>query len=111
MIVSLEAAKRHLVVDFNDDDQVIGVCLSAACDVCQQYLGRQYSDVEIGSEGAPDVPPAVVAAILMLTASLYEKRAEQTFDVPPMSLPSTVRMLLAPYRLLYVEPEITSEAT
>ena len=96
-LISLELAKKHLIVDFDDDDQLIEGYIAASSSFVQEYLNRTYT-AQSGSEGVTDAPAPVVTAVLILVATLYRDRAEQHVNATPMVLPSTVRMLLAPYR-------------
>ncbi|MEQ1403842.1 head-tail connector protein [Neorhizobium sp. Rsf11] len=98
MLVTLDLAKKHILVEHNDDDDLITTFIEAASGLCEEYLNRTYTEAVSGSDGQTDAPAAVVAAVLILVATLYRDREEQHVDVPPMVLPSTVRMLLAPYR-------------
>lgn len=111
MLVSLDLAKKHLVVEHDDDDDLITAFITAASDLCEQYLGRYYAEVSSGSEGQTDAPPTVIAAVLILVATLYRDREELHVDAPPMVLPSTVRMLLAPYRNFCPDCETASEGS
>lgn len=108
-LVSLTLAKRHLRIDFDDDDTEIEVYLAAAETIVTEYLDRAvYPSAEDSPPGAPpsgddgtalEVTPAITAAILLVLGDLYENREADTEAVGDAVLPKAVRSLLAPYRV------------
>lgn len=64
-VVTLEDAKEHLRVDFDDDDALIASMLAAAEEACRAYLGLAADDL---------APEALAAAIKMHLTRLYEDR-------------------------------------
>jgi uncharacterized phage protein (predicted DNA packaging) len=97
MSLSLEDVKAHLRVLHDDEDALIQRMADAAEALVAVYLG----------DDLPDPTPAPVeAAILLLTADLYENRERQTDK--PLSENSTYALLLNPYRSMCLEPELTS---
>ncbi|MDE3797603.1 phage gp6-like head-tail connector protein [Sinorhizobium meliloti] len=98
MLVTLELAKKHLVVEHDDDNQLITAYIAAASELVEQYINRDYVQLVSGSEGESNAPAPVVAAVLILVATIYARREEDQTNAPPMTMPSTVRFLLAPYR-------------
>lgn len=109
-LVTLTLAKRHLRVDFNDDDAEIEAYLAAAETIVTEYLDR---DVYVeggappsGDDGtAIEVTPAITAAILLLLGDLYENREADPESKGDAVLPRAVRALLAPYRVWRVLSE------
>lgn len=90
MNINLEDAKAYLRVDLEHDDALIESLLLAAKQSVYDYLNRSYDDAEI--------PAPVRAAILMLTADIYELR-EVNSDVA-LYQNKTYFRLLNPYRLV-----------
>lgn len=89
---TLEETKAALVVDFSDDDGLIGTLLDAASESVAQYL-------KIEADGVSPVPSAVKVATMMLTGYLYKNRdkdPEGAFQ--PGYLPAPVLSLLYPLR-------------
>ncbi|PWL18830.1 phage gp6-like head-tail connector protein [Falsochrobactrum shanghaiense] len=93
MAVDLALAKKHLRVDFGDDDAAITLYLAAAVDWTLTYTNR--SEVPIGAEFAFD------AAALLMMAGMYENREAVITGTIQAEVP-TARRLLDPYRLLRV---------
>lgn len=106
-LLDLEMAKRHLRVDFSDDDFVIDLYLGAAERSVTEYLDRVVLPEGTDLPGEEDegydetamlVNPAIQAAILLITSHLYENR-ESVVDSKLVELPMGVRFLLAPWRV------------
>lgn len=93
---TLADAHAHLRV--SGDDEKVAQCLSAAIAAAADYLGRPvpWTD-EDGHE--LDVPDPVHAAILLITATLYDSRHTGR---PLLQYPGAEAALLYPYRLLGV---------
>lgn len=109
-LVDIALVKRHLRVDFEDDDTEIEAYQAAAESIIEEYLDRAvYGDG--GSAPSDDdgtaiaVNAAITAAILLVTSDLYEKRESDTWEADGAVLPKTVRALLAPYRVWRVFSE------
>lgn len=92
MALTLEKAKKHLRVDFDDDDEMIQLYLDAANAWALRYCNRDA--VPAGAEFEFD------AAALLTMADLYENREAQTANVLHENI--SARRLLDPYRLLRV---------
>lgn len=104
-IPTLEQAKLHLRVDFDDDDSLIAVLLQAAVESAANYLGRPIpwprldsnGDPELGGDGQPvidEVPESVNAAIKLELGALYANREPNA----PVQSPA-FKALLLPYRI------------
>ncbi|WP_292047706.1 MULTISPECIES: head-tail connector protein [unclassified Brevundimonas] len=65
LVVTLDDAKEHLRIDFNDDDTLIESMLAAAEEACRAYLGLAAAD---------PAPEVLGAAIKMHLTRLYEDR-------------------------------------
>lgn len=111
-IVDAALVKKHLRVDFDDDDDTIGAYQAAAESIVVEYLDRTVL-ASGATLPAPDdagydqytinITPAITAAILLLVGELYECREadpESNLTVDRNAvLPRAVRMLLAPWRV------------
>lgn len=91
MAVDLAMAKKHLRVDFDDDNDAITLYLAAAVDWTLTYTNRTAAPV--GAASAFD------AATLLMLGDLYEHRE---IGGGPYSENPAARRLLDPYRLLRV---------
>lgn len=110
MLVTLQQAKDHLRVDYDDEDAEITLLSQAAGAAIIDYLksGATFldssGDVPVDSSGDPDgVPYQVQAASLILIAELYKNReAEQDGEVNSQFgygyMPRSVVALLYPLR-------------
>lgn len=102
--VDTALVKRHLRVDFSDDDTEIAAYHAAAENIVSEYVDRiifeDGGSAPSGDDGtAMEVTPAITAAVLLITEDLYEGRGPDAWDGDGAMLPKTVRALLAPYRV------------
>lgn len=89
---TLADAHAHLRVS-GDDDRVLA-CLNAAISVAADYLGRPIPWTD--ADGLiVEVPAPVSAAILLITADLYDRRHT---GKPVLQYPNADAALLHPYR-------------
>lgn len=110
MLITLEQAKQHLLMDHDEDDQHILLLSEAASEAVINYLkdGAEAfleSDgaVPIDSNGDPMVPRVVQAATLIMMAEMYKNREGQPENMTPaqygyLYLNNTVMSLLAQLR-------------
>ena len=87
-MITLAAAKAHLVVTFDDDDDLITRLIAAAGD----HLRSLDVDMSVNP-----LPPAVEQAAMMLIAHFYKYR-EAMSDFQHFSLDIGVDRLVAPFR-------------
>lgn len=91
---SLADAHAHLRV--SGDEVRVQACLDAAIAVAEDYLDRPLPWTD--DDGfIVDVPAPVSAAILLITATLYDRRHTGT---PILQYPMAEAALLHPYRLM-----------
>lgn len=101
-LVELALAKKHLRVDWDDEDGEIAVYLAAAETSVVEYLDRVVQAAEplpANDSHAIVITPPIAAAILLVTADLYERREPPEKNEGEAMLSPTVRRLLAPYRV------------
>jgi uncharacterized phage protein (predicted DNA packaging) len=107
-LITLDDVKRHLRVDYADDDVLIAGYLAAAEDVIGNYLDRKlYAEGATVPDDDPDgivLPSAVRSAIYLLTGHLFENRESVVIGKTAIDLPMAVRFLLAPYRVWRLMP-------
>ena len=72
MIISLEQAKKHLLIDdsFTADDLYILDLITVAEDSVSQHLNVTLDELVVGGS----LPPAVIHAMLLLIGNLYANR-------------------------------------
>lgn len=94
--------KKHLRIDWADDDAIIEVYQTAAEDIVMEYINRPV--YAAGDSPVPDDPyameltPSITAAILLLIGEMYDNREPDRRYFGAM-LPRAVRSLLAPWRV------------
>lgn len=106
-LVPLATFKLHLRVDGTVEDTAIQVYLDGAEAAVAGYLCRPL--IAAGATPAPDshelpIGPAVVSAVMLLGAHLYENREGVVTGTIATALPLSVQFLLAPYRVWAKEP-------
>lgn len=101
-MISLEQAKQHLRVDFNDDDELIMLYIGAATEQIERHIQRKLIATEDERSGGDDllINDALKAAALLFVGNLYENR-EATTD-KPSELPLGYWSLIQPYRVMGV---------
>ncbi|MGP3710686.1 head-tail connector protein [Brucella sp. RRSP16] len=90
--VDLDRLKRHLRIQFDDEDAELEGYLSAAQGSALRYMNRD--TVPTGAEAEVD------AAVLLIAGDLYENRERQS--TAELFENRSARWLLDPYRLLRV---------
>lgn len=102
--------KKQLRLDADDtaEDELLEVYLGAAEQAAANYIGRQlYPAGELVPEGDSYGltldNKAVVAAILMHAAQMYENRETVVTGITASEVPMAYAHLLGPYRILYPE--------
>lgn len=91
MYVALEDAKRHLVVEHNEDDAYIESLIAAAETSVSHMVNRPLSELEVDGE----LPADLVHAIRIVIGKLYAYRegdvvgraAEAAFTLASLFLP------------------------
>lgn len=70
MYLTIAEAKKHLNVDFSNDDDYIGALIESAEDAIQTYINRPLTDVMDGEA----LRPSIKHAIKLLVANWYDNR-------------------------------------
>lgn len=100
-LVDPTLVRRHLRVDGTDEDDTIAAYQAAAEFIVTEYLDRV---VQAAEPLPPDdstamlIEPPIVAAVLIVTADLFDNRNSEEGGSEAVLSP-TVRRLLAPYRV------------
>ena len=95
MYVELEDIKRHLNVDFNEDDDLIASMIEAAEASVENSIGAPLADIAINGE----LPVDLKHVIRIMTANFYEYREGMTYG-KIQTVTFTLSHLLAPYIVL-----------
>ena len=86
--------KRHLNIDFNDDDAYLSDLIATAGDVISTFLNRPLSDFR-DSDGR--LIPSVRHAIRLLVGTWYANR-EGVAYATPSEIPYTLAFMLTPLK-------------
>ena len=92
MYVELEDIKRHLNVDFNEDDNLITSMIETAEASVEKNIGAPLADIAIEGE----LPADLKHALRIMAASFYEYREGLTYG-KIQSVVFSLSHLLAPY--------------
>lgn len=95
MYITLEQAKKHLLVDesFKDDDLYITELIAVAEDSVAHHLDIALNELEVGG----NLPPAVIHAMLLMIGNLYANREPVTYG-SVAKIPYSYEYLISLYK-------------
>ncbi len=96
--------KKHLNIDFDDDDAYLLTLLKAAEQAISSYVNRPMTDFQ-DAEG--DMEPAVLHAVRLLAGTWYANRESVSYG-SPSDIPYTLGFILTPLKR-FVTPETEEE--
>lgn len=91
-MVDLSDIKRHLNVDFDEDDNLIESMIKAVEASVEKSIGAPLSEVVVDGK----LPDDLLHVIRIMVAKLYEYREGNTYG-KVQEVPFTLSHLLAPY--------------
>lgn len=94
MFITLEQAKKHLLVDFEDDDRYIVDLIAVSEDAIANHLDCQLEDL-VNEDG--NLPAAINHAILLLVGNLYANREPVSYS-QAVKVPFTFEYLVGLYK-------------
>lgn len=94
MYVTLEEAKDHIRVDFDDDDIYIESLIEVSEAAIANEINEDFADILEGGE----LPKPLKQAILLLIGQLYNQREPVLIGSSVVKIPYTLEMLIAPYK-------------
>ena len=89
-IVSLDEAKKHLNVSFDDDNEYISTLICVASERIESHIDKKFEEFEV-------IPMSIKHAVLLLVGELYKNR-ELTTESSVNELPFTIDYLLTNYK-------------
>jgi len=92
--VTLEQAKDHLRVDFDDDDIYIGDLITVA----EQSIADEIGSTLASNEVDDVLPRTLYQAILLMVGHLYATREPVMVGISVVKCPFTLEYLIAPYK-------------
>ena len=95
MIISLEQAKKHLLIDdsFTADDLYILDLITVAEDSVSQHLNVALDELLVGGM----LPPAIIHAMLLMIGNLYANREPVAYGTVT-KVPLTYEYLIGLYK-------------
>lgn len=95
MYITLEQAKKHLLVDedFRADDMYILDLIAVAEDSVSKHLDIALDELEVGGT----LPPAIIHAMLLMIGNLYANREPVAFGTV-VKLPYSYEYLIGLYK-------------
>lgn len=96
--VSLELFKKHVNVDFDDDDDYLGHLLATAEEAVVRMTARTRDELESTTANG-ELPKPLQQAAMLLGGHWYNQR-EAVAAVSMTECPYTVQALVKPYRRL-----------
>lgn len=89
-IVSLDEAKKHLNVGFEEDDEYISTLICVASERIESHIDKKFEEFN-------EIPKSIKHAVLLLVGELYKNR-ELTSESSVNELPFTIDYLLTNYK-------------
>jgi len=96
MYVKVDDIKRHVNVQWDDDDALIQSMIDAAELSIEKNIGTPLADI---ADEDGNLPADLIHAIRIMTASLYEHREGFTYG-RIQQVPFTLSHLIMPYKKL-----------
>lgn len=90
--VDLKLFKKHLNVDFNEDDEYLESLIQTAQCSIEQYIQRPLSDCKVDGY----INPMLKHAIMIFGATLYDNRESVSYG-QPKAVPYTLEYLIKPF--------------
>lgn len=90
--LTLDACKRQVYVDHDDDNELIELQATAAEDIIEQHLNRSLEDVARDGQ----LPSAIMQAALLFFAALYANR--EGFSTMQTQPTASMIALIQPYK-------------
>lgn len=98
MLISLDSAKRHLVIDHDDLDETIEDKINESSAIVLDYLKLPETEWQTTSGEPADVPFVIQAAVKLVLGALWENREGNDYALLPQPLSDNVKNLLHRYR-------------
>ena len=92
--VTLEQAKDHCRVDFDDDDIYIGDLI----DVAEASVANEIGTTLASNLVSGELPKPLYQAILLLVGHLYNSREPVIIGTGVVKVPYTLDYLISPYK-------------
>jgi uncharacterized phage protein (predicted DNA packaging) len=94
MYITLEQAKDHLRVDFDDDDQYIEDLIS----VSEQSVENEIGTTLVANLQSGVLPKPLFQAVLLMIGHLYNSREPVIIGTGVVKVPFSLEYLLFPYK-------------
>ena len=104
--VTVDDMKGYLYIDLEGDEELLEGLIMASEVLIQNYLGRELAELECEEDV---LNPALVAAIKIQVANMYNSRESVSFGSAPQRIPYSLEMLIQPFKK-YDRPTATIQA-
>jgi uncharacterized phage protein (predicted DNA packaging) len=91
----LETVKKHINIDFDDDDDYINILLDVVENAVEIEIGEDLSGLE---DNDGNLPLRLIHAMEILIAHFYLVREPVTLGVSAVDVPFTFQWLIHPFR-------------
>lgn len=96
--VSVEEVKKHLNIDFSDDDKYLIDLIEVGELSVEAYVGRELSNYLITDNGEMVLNPMLRHAVKIMVGNLYGNRESVSYG-NPVEVPFTYRYLIQPFKV------------
>ena len=99
MAVSLEMAKNHLHVDFEEDNEYIALLIEGAEDFIRDSLNRPIRPEEMTIDTVWEPPKTIDVAVLLLIGHWYDNRSAVVVGSISSEMKLSISRLIGKYKL------------
>lgn len=93
LYVTAEEMRKHLNIDFDEDDEYLDDLVASAQDACATYLQRPLSELVVDGR----LRPQIRHAVKMMAGHFYANREAVAF-ASPSEVPFGIAFLLTPFK-------------
>lgn len=99
-MLGIDIVKTHLRVDYDYEDELIGLYINAAINYAESFLDRSLIKSESERKSPDDliINESIKAALLLTVGTLYANREQEIAGSITAELKFGVNSLLRPYR-------------
>lgn len=95
MYVTVEEVKKHLNIDYEEDDQYLQDLIEAAEDAIERFIQQPFKDIEVNAT----IPASIKHAIKLMVGGFYANREPVAF-ASTNEIPYGLHFLLIQFRKL-----------
>ena len=102
--VSVEEIRKHLNIDFSDDDDYLESLIEVGELSVEAYIGQELDKLLVADKGAAEgsglmvLNPMLRHAVKIMVGNLYGNRESVSYGVP-VEVPFTYQYLIKPFKI------------